>query len=59
MVCVKCKAAGTANSTGDTAIAIGLHAECNDKGCVCQHKTGPGWFVRPGEKAPRMLTQSP
>ena len=33
------------------------HDDC--KGCECQHKTGPGWVVVKGSKAPLMRTQSP
>ncbi len=40
MICTKCRAAGTANSAGDTAIAVMFHAECEYKDCCCQHKTG-------------------
>ena len=40
MICVKCRAAGTANSVGDTSIAVMFHAECLYADCCCQHKTG-------------------
>ena len=40
MICTKCKIGGTANSAGDTRIAIMFHAECEYKDCYCQHKTG-------------------
>jgi hypothetical protein len=40
MICNRCVAGGTANSVGDVAIAIMLHAECEYKDCPCQHKTG-------------------
>jgi hypothetical protein len=42
MICDKCTAGGAANKSGNTYIAIGLHALC--KGCECQHKTGDGWY---------------
>lgn len=40
MICTKCRAAGTANSVGDTAIAVMLHEQCEFRDCCCQHKTG-------------------
>ena len=40
MICVKCRAAGTANSVGDVSIAVMFHAECLYVDCCCQHKTG-------------------
>ena len=50
MTCTKCKAAGVANSMGETYIAIGLHDQC--KGCPCQHKTGDGWYKKQALKSP-------
>jgi hypothetical protein len=40
MICNRCLAGGIANSTGDIAIAVMFHAECEYKDCCCQHKTG-------------------
>ncbi len=40
MICIKCRAAGTANSVGDTQIAVMFHQECESVDCCCQHKTG-------------------
>lgn len=50
MICVSCRAAGTANSAGDYAIAVVLHQSCTK--CECQHKTGEGWYKKGKEKPP-------
>jgi hypothetical protein len=50
MICVSCRAAGTANGAGDYAIAVVLHQGCTK--CECQHKTGAGWYKTGKEKPP-------
>jgi len=35
-----------------------LHDLCKGD-CPCQHKTGPGWYVKANAKAPLMQVQSP
>lgn len=40
MTCNRCRAGGTANFVGDTAIAILFHAECEYIDCTCQHLIG-------------------
>ena len=40
MICMKCRAAGTANSVNDIAIAVMFHEQCETIDCCCQHKTG-------------------
>lgn len=50
MICVPCRAAGTANSAGDYSIAITLHQGCTK--CECQHKTGAGWYKKQALKNP-------
>ena len=44
MICEKCTAGGMANTFGDVYSAIGLLDHCT--GCVCQHKTGDGWYKK-------------
>jgi hypothetical protein len=51
--------AGVENSVAEYKRATKYHNKCNDKGCVCQHKTGPGYVKREGSKVPLMQTQSP
>jgi hypothetical protein len=51
--------AGVQNSVAHYKRAAKYHDKCNDKGCVCQHKTGPGYVKREGSKVPLMQTQSP
>lgn len=58
MMCADCKVGGQFNSLGHYDKAEELHTYCKG-GCGCQHKTGPGWFVRKGEKIPLMQIQSP
>ena len=50
MICVSCKAAGTANNAGDYSIAIVLHQSCTK--CECQHKTGAGWYKKIDKEKP-------
>lgn len=56
MICVHCIIAGEMNKSYSSD-AEKLHKLC--EGCVCQHKTGPGWVVTKGSKVPLMQTQSP
>ena len=58
MICQDCKSAGELNSGGNYGMAASYHKHCKGD-CGCQHKTGPGWFVRRGVKTPLMQTQSP
>jgi hypothetical protein len=57
MICSTCKEAAEMSSQQKIKEATKLHKKCKD--CECQHKTGPGWFVRKGEAVPPMRTQSP
>ena len=43
MICQSCHKAGEENSQDQYKRAAKFHSKCNDKGCVCQHKTGPGY----------------
>jgi len=43
---------------GKTDLAKEFHEKCEGD-CGCQHKTGPGWFVRRGQRPTQMQTQSP
>jgi hypothetical protein len=58
MICDNCKWGGHNNTLGNTGLAKEMHENCKGD-CGCQHKTGPGWFVRRGVKPPTMQTQSP
>jgi hypothetical protein len=58
MMCSDCKVAGEFNSRGQYDKAEEMHGYCKGD-CACQHKTGPGWCVRKGQKATLMQTQSP
>ena len=59
MICDNCGKAGEENSLGHLKRAANWHEKCNVKGCVCQHKTGPGWVKHANTKVPLMQTQSP
>ena len=59
MICDNCSKAGEENTLTHYKRAGNWHEKCNDKGCVCQHKTGPGYVKREGSKVPLMQTQSP
>jgi hypothetical protein len=59
MICSDCLKAGEENAISHYKRAARHHDKCNDKGCVCQHKTGPGYVKRVGSKVPLMQTQSP
>ena len=59
MICESCTKAGEENSANHLKRAAHWHEKCNIKGCVCQHKTGPGYVRREGSRVPLMQTQSP
>ena len=59
MICQNCRTAGDENTVAEYRRAAKFHSKCDDKGCVCQHKTGPGYVKRAGTKVPLMQTQSP
>lgn len=57
MICDPCTEGGEYNRLNQIKLSEAHHEQC--EGCVCQHKTGPGWVLRKGSKAPLMQTQSP
>lgn len=59
MICNNCMRAGEENTLSHYKRATAWHGKCDYKGCVCQHKTGPGFVRRAGSKVPLMQTQSP
>jgi hypothetical protein len=59
MICNDCLKGGEENKLGHYKRSANWHEKCENKGCVCQHKTGQGWFVPQGERPPLMQTQSP
>ena len=59
MICQSCHKGGEENTVGHLKRATAWHDKCNRTGCVCQHKTGPGYVKRAGTKVPLMQTQSP
>jgi len=50
--------AGSFNTATEYKKAENFHDKCKGD-CTCQHKTGPGWYVKQGEKAPLIRVQSP
>ena len=42
MICLNCLKAGQENQANHLKRAAHWHDKCETKGCVCQHKTGPG-----------------
>ena len=58
MICDSCKVGGDFNALGNEDKADELHEGCEGD-CGCQHKTGPGWYVKANAKAPLMQVQSP
>ncbi len=50
--------AGDFNINHKYALAESFHKNCKGD-CACQHKTGPGWYVKAGAKPTLMQTQSP
>ena len=59
MICQNCHKAGEENTLTHYKRSAQWHDKCDDKGCVCQHKTGPGYVKRADTKVPLMQTQSP
>jgi len=59
MICQNCLKAGAENRDNHFKRATAWHNKCDFKGCVCQHKIGPGYVKRDGSKVPLMQTQSP
>ena len=57
MICDPCIEGGEYNRLNQIKLSEAHHEQC--EGCLCQHKTGPGWVLRKGSKAPLMQTQSP
>jgi hypothetical protein len=58
MICTDCKVGATFNEQGNYDKSEELHDLCRGD-CGCQHRTGPGWFVKANGKATLMQTQSP
>ncbi len=58
MICNECTVAGDFNLNRKYALAESFHNNCKGD-CACQHKTGPGWYVKAGAKPTLMQTQSP
>ena len=58
MICHDCQLAGNYNADGKYNFAEKFHQNCEGD-CGCLHKTGPGWYVKAGEKAKPMQSQSP
>ncbi len=58
MICTPCSTAGAYNTLGKYGLAKASHDECKGD-CGCLHKTGPGWFIKLGEKPKAVQTQSP
>ena len=46
MICQNCLRAGAENRDSHYKRAAKWHDKCDFKGCVCQHKTGPGFVKR-------------
>ena len=42
MICQNCLKGGAENRASHFKRATHWHSKCDFKGCVCQHKTGPG-----------------
>ena len=58
MICLDCIVGGDFNAKGNWDKADEMHEYCEGD-CPCQHKTGPGWYVKAGAKATLMQVQSP
>ena len=43
MICLNCLKGGEENQANHLKRAAAWHDKCDYKGCVCQHKTGPGY----------------
>ena len=59
MICQNCLKGGEENTLAHYKRATNWHDKCDFKGCVCQHKIGPGYVRRADTKVPLMQTQSP
>jgi hypothetical protein len=59
MICQNCLKAGEENQASHLKRAAAWHDKCEDKGCVCQHKTGAGFTKASVSRVPLMQTQSP
>ena len=59
MICQNCLKGGAENRDSHFKRATAWHKKCDFKGCVCQHKTGPGLVKRANESTPLMQLQSP
>lgn len=58
MICNVCEVAGDFNARAKYKLAEAKHEECKGD-CTCLHKTGAGWYVKAGGKAPLIQVQSP
>ena len=58
MICQNCLKGGEENTLAHYKRATHWHDKCDYKGCVCQHKTGPGYVKRPIENTPLKQQQS-
>lgn len=58
MICEQCRWAGHHNTIGKVDMAKEFHDQCKGD-CTCQHLTGPGWFIKVGQKPSQMRVQSP
>ena len=58
MICSDCQVGGDFNAKGNYDKAEELHQYCKGD-CGCHHKTGPGWYVKVGEKPKPVQSQSP
>jgi len=59
MICIYCLKGGEENKSKHLKRSAHWHEKCEGKGCVCQHKTGPGWVKGDDSKATLMQIQSP
>ena len=59
MICQNCLKGGEENTLAHYKRATNWHDKCDFKGCVCQHKTGPGHVKRAGVRVELVQTQSP
>ena len=58
MICLNCLKAGQENQSNHLKRAAHWHDKCDMKGCVCQHKTGPGFTKASVSKETLTPTQS-